>query len=136
MTAVKKAKAEGKKARREREQREQFVKTGGTLPETNDTPEGREAVREARKGGEEAPGRVKLPALPKLPKAARKPKAKRSCLCGCGQQTASRFCPGHDSRLKGWALRVERGVVRVAEIPDGEREAVVRFLSIGRVEAA
>lgn len=77
---------------------------------------------------------AKLPPLPKLPKAARKPKALHACRCGCGQQTASRFCPGHDSRLKGWCLRVNRGVVKLADIPSGERERVELALSIGRVE--
>ena len=65
-----------------------------------------------------------LAALPKMPKAARKPKALVPCGCGCGGTTTRSFAPGHDSRLKGWVLRVERGVVKLADIPDGERQAV------------
>lgn len=70
----------------------------------------------------------KLAPLPKMPKAARKPKPLHACACGCGGTTAGRFAPGHDSRLKGWALRVERGVVKLADIPDGERQAVQAHL--------
>lgn len=33
----------------------------------------------------------------------------RSCWCGCGQATKSRFVPGHDSRFHGMAKRVARG---------------------------
>lgn len=74
------------------------------------------------------PTAPKLPALPKLPKAARKPKPLHACSCGCGGTTFGRFCPGHDSRLHGWALRVEKGVVKLEAIPDGERQAVDAFL--------
>lgn len=70
----------------------------------------------------------KLAPLPKLPKAPRKPKPLHACSCGCGGTTTGRFCPGHDGRLKGWAIRVERGVIALADIPDGERQAVERHL--------
>lgn len=55
-----------------------------------------------------------LPALPALPSAAR---ARRlhACDCGCGGTTASTFVPGHDSVLKAWVVRVERGVVELSE---------------------
>ena len=32
-----------------------------------------------------------------------------ACWCGCGQQTKSRFVPGHDSRFHGHAKRAARG---------------------------
>lgn len=41
----------------------------------------------------------------------------RQCECGCGGPTKNRFMPGHDSILRAWVLRVERGVMRLDEIP-------------------
>lgn len=53
-----------------------------------------------------------LAALPSLPKMPRAPKAKTNdCACGCGQKTAARFVPGHDSRLRAWAIRIERNLI-------------------------
>lgn len=37
------------------------------------------------------------------------PKPTRPCLCGCGGKTASNFVPGHDARMHGVWLRVQRG---------------------------
>lgn len=72
---------------------------------------------------------TRLPALPKLPRAPRKPKPVRPCECGCGGSTKSRFVPGHDGRLHGWVLRVERGVVKLADIqPEGVQIAVAAAL--------
>lgn len=46
-------------------------------------------------------------------KAKREAKPKldstRDCLCGCGTETGGRFAPGHDARVKGLLLKVERG---------------------------
>lgn len=78
----------------------------------------------------------KLPALPKLPKAARKPKPLHACSCGCGGTTFGKFCPGHDSRLHGWVLRVEKAVVKLADIPDGQRQAVEAALKAKGSKAA
>lgn len=71
-----------------------------------------------------------LPALPKLPRK-RKAKEPKQCACGCGGMTkGGRFIAGHDSRLKGWLLRVERGLVKIADIPTaGERAAVEAHLA-------
>lgn len=66
--------------------------------------------------------------LPPLPRAKAKPKTLKPCECGCGGQTTKRFVPGHDSRQRGWVLRVERGYVKLSEIPDGERQAVAAVL--------
>jgi len=53
----------------------------------------------------------------------------RACECGCGGATKNRFMPGHDSILRAWVLRVERGVIRLDEIPhDGIKAAVARVL--------
>lgn len=59
--------------------------------------------------------RVSLPALPSLPSSS-KPRRLKACFCGCGGTTASTFVPGHDSVLKAWVIRVERGIVKIAEI--------------------
>lgn len=75
---------------------------------------------------------VKLSALPALPKMSRAGKPKTNeCACGCGMLTASTFVPGHDSRLRGWALRLERGIVTPKEFPGtpGELKAAQAFLN-------
>lgn len=67
-----------------------------------------------------------------LPKASRGPKAKTNdCSCGCGMKTAAKFVPGHDSRLRGWALRLERGIVTEKAFPgtSGELKAAKAFLA-------
>lgn len=72
-----------------------------------------------------------LVALPALPKIGRAPKPKTNeCECGCGELTASTFVPGHDSRLRGWAIRLERGLVKAAAFPGlpGELKAAQAFL--------
>jgi len=68
-----------------------------------------------------------LPELPKM-KRTRKPKPTVACECGCGGQTKSRFVPGHDARLHGWALRVERNVVTLEQVPEIHRAAVAKHL--------
>jgi hypothetical protein len=71
-----------------------------------------------------------LAPLPALPKMARMPRPKiNKCECGCGHLTGNRFVPGHDSRLRGWVLRLERGLVTPDQIPQGEREAAMRELT-------
>lgn len=81
-------------------------------------------------------GLVALPALPKMSRGAR-PKT-NDCACGCGQKTAANFVPGHDSRLRGWALRLERGLVTDKTFPGlpGELVAAKAFLkaSGGHIE--
>lgn len=74
---------------------------------------------------------MNLAPLPALPKSARKARPTQPCECGCGTPTSARFAPGHDSRLRGWILRVERGVVKLAEIPNGERQAVKAAMDAG-----
>lgn len=70
-----------------------------------------------------------LSSLPRLPRLPRVRVADRPCGCGCGSLCARVFLPGHDSRLRGWVLRVDRGLVAVSAIPAGEREAVEAVLA-------
>lgn len=70
-----------------------------------------------------------LPALPRL-KRAPKPKTVL-CGCGCGTLTARTFAPGHDAKLRAWALRVERKLVDPATLPGALADAIARLLAIG-----
>ena len=87
-----------------------------------------QAAKEAKSKAAKVPkvatdGRPKLPSLPRKTAA---PKPFKDCECGCGLKTRSKFAPGHDSRLRGWALRVARGICDTAYIKEyaGEGEAV------------
>lgn len=67
--------------------------------------------------------------LPKLPaiKRARKPKPPQNCACGCGGQTkGGRFIAGHDARLHGWALRIQRELVTYKDIEAQDGLGVVK----------
>lgn len=65
-----------------------------------------------------------LVALPRL-KRMRKPKAPKICACGCGGNTkGGRFIPGHDARLHGWALRVERKQVTIEQVAAADGQGV------------
>jgi hypothetical protein len=76
-----------------------------------------------------------LAVLPKL-KRARKPKPPKDCECGCGLQTrGGRFLPGHDARLHGWALRIQRGL-STEGITAGEEKAARAYLAAGGGDAA
>jgi hypothetical protein len=56
-------------------------------------------------------------------------RAAHVCECGCGGSTQRRFVPGHDSILRAWVIRVERGVIGLDEIPhQGIRASVARVL--------
>lgn len=56
----------------------------------------------------------------KVGKAAN-PKPKSSsvqpCKCGCGEQVAANFAQGHDARFKSWMVKVERGEMKVEDLP-------------------
>lgn len=45
-------------------------------------------------------------------------KTVKPCKCGCGGQTTAFFVPGHDARFKGWLLKVEKGQMKVNELPE------------------
>ena len=107
-----------------------------------EVPVNKKQLREQRKaaaapqieeeGGESATTKSGLPKLPALPRM-RKPKAGKECECGCGEMTkGGRFLPGHDSYLKGLALRIERKVIKYADIEnEGQRKAVMRLMKAG-----
>lgn len=58
--------------------------------------------------------------MTKMPAMGRS-KAVRPCVCGCGQTTKSTWFPGHDGRATGWAIRIERGAMRIEDVPANER---------------
>jgi hypothetical protein len=64
-----------------------------------------------------AAAKAKANAKPKAPKELRK------CLCGCGEETASYFCMGHDARFKSWMVKIERGDMAVEDLPAVVRKA-------------
>lgn len=63
-----------------------------------------------------------LTTMPTMPKAGRKAKPIHDCFCGCGMPTRSTWTPGHDGRATGWAIRVERGIMKLDEVPANERK--------------
>lgn len=97
------------------------------------------AKQAAEKRGKSAPrtrdekGRLKLPPLPKSPG---KPKPEKPCACGCGDMTKSVWAPGHDSYVRGWAIRVERKYQKMEDVPEAQREAVKRMIKERAAEAA
>lgn len=60
-----------------------------------------------------------MPAMPSMRKGSNRPT--RPCACGCGQPTKATWHPGHDGRATGWAIRIERGIIKMGEIPANER---------------
>lgn len=79
-----------------------------------------------------------LPALPKLPSSARprKEKAKQPCACGCETPTTGTWAPGHDARARGWALRIDRGIMKLAGVPANEQAGAKYMLKVLKEEAA
>lgn len=70
-----------------------------------------------------------LPSLPSLPSSARS--KNRPCECGCGTLCGNRFAPGHDSKLRAWVMRVERGIIAIEDIGhEGLEAAVARELGL------
>lgn len=47
----------------------------------------------------------------------------KPCKCGCGEETTAHFVMGHDARFKGQLLRVERGQLKVSELPKAVQTA-------------
>lgn len=84
------------------------------------------APKEAKEPKLDQSGVRKLPPLPRKASASNKPLV--DCGCGCGVKTKSKFAPGHDSRLRGWSIRVARDLVKLEAIPDGEREMVTAHI--------
>lgn len=46
---------------------------------------------------------------PKGEQAPKKLKATHDCICGCQRETGGLYAPGHDARIKGMLLKIERG---------------------------
>lgn len=73
-----------------------------------------------------------LPSLPKLPSSerVRKDRPIKACACGgCGATTKGTWAPGHDAYCHGWALRVERDVVKLKDVPAAHMVGVKIFLA-------
>lgn len=81
-----------------------------------------------------ARGVAALSALPALPRSGRRARSVVPCLCGCGLGTKSTWHPGHDGRATGWAVRVERGLMTLADVPSNER-AGAEFMIARRAAA-
>lgn len=82
-----------------------------------------------------ARGAAAMAALPALPRAGRRAKAIVPCACGCGMGTKGTWHPGHDGRATGWAVRVERGMLKLEDVPANERAGAAIMLR-RRAEAA
>lgn len=57
-----------------------------------------------------------------------KPKPTNDCACGCGGQTKRTWFPGHDARANGWAIRIEKGLMKLGEVPENEQKGAIRML--------
>lgn len=62
-----------------------------------------------------APG-TKAVKEPKVPKEKKLPST-QNCLCGCGLETGGKFRPGHDAKVKGLLGKVEKGILKFADLP-------------------
>lgn len=72
----------------------------------------------------------KLPSLPKVYSTERKPKPTQPCMCGCETLTKGVWAPGHDARARGWAIRVERAICKLADVPANEQAGAKHFLKL------
>ena len=57
------------------------------------------------------------PAVAKAPHEPKAPKVVVPCNCGCGEQTTSRFRPGHDARYYSMLKKVVAGTMKFGELP-------------------
>ncbi len=116
-------KTENSKQRKAREKAEKAAKAGGTTTEVKAPKEPK--VAKPRPEGA-------LPPLPALPRSARerKPKPTKPCQCGCKTPTTGDWAPGHDARANGWALRIEREVIKLSDVPENEREGAKFMLKL------
>jgi len=72
-----------------------------------------------------------FPALPSTRSArvAKVAKVAKPCKCGgCGHTTKSEWASGHDGYCTGWAVRVEKGLITLANVPDAFVNGVVSRL--------
>ena len=70
----------------------------------------------AKAGGTltKAAAKIKAKTAPKQKKL----KKTHDCLCGCGGETFGLFAPGHDARVKGILLKIERGDMGKEAVPE------------------
>lgn len=74
-------------------------------------------VEKAEKVAKKPTGLPDLPPMPSIARA-RKDRPVKPCACGgCGQTTKSQWAPGHDAYCNGWALRVEREICKLKDVP-------------------
>jgi len=108
--------------------------TGAGLGDFDATPEPATKAPKAKREVKEGT----LPPLPKMPSAARprKPRPTKPCTCGCGGQTAGLWVPGHDARAKGYALRIERDIMKLSDVPANERAGAEFMLKVRKEEGA
>jgi hypothetical protein len=71
------------------------------------------------KGGANTQATVASLVRPSKPKSKRQQKP---CADGCGNMVASKFRPGHDAKYKSMVLKVERGEMKIEELPAPMRE--------------
>lgn len=69
-----------------------------------------------------------LATMPTMPRMGRASRPLHGCACGCGMGTKSTWAPGHDGRATGWAIRVERAVMTIDEVPANERAGALIML--------
>ena len=78
-----------------------------------------------------------MPALPAMPrKNNKKNRPIVPCACGCGMGTKSTWHSGHDGRATGWAMRIEKGIITMNEVPANERQGAQIMLSRREKERA
>jgi hypothetical protein len=111
----------GKKHEREaRRAAAKSKETGGPVDASMPKPVGK--VKPVKAGA--------LPGLPRIPSSAKPKKAaqQQPCTCGCGTPTAKMWAPGHDARANGWALRIERGLIKMSDVPANEQAGAKHML--------
>ena len=64
----------------------------------------------------EAEAQATVVSVPQPP-TVKKEKALKPCGDGCGCMVASKFRPGHDAKYKSMVLKVERGEIKIEELP-------------------
>ncbi len=109
---------------------------------------GRVAPVEETKVAEKKAAVEKLKGTKKPAKAAaaKKPKVEKvaaPCHCGCGGMASSKlgFLMGHDARVHGWAKKVQRGDLKIADIPTKNLDVLKKWfkehdVTQGKKEAA
>jgi hypothetical protein len=81
------------------------------------TAEEKREVAERQKAAAKAKAAKAAKAGPPPPKPEPKLAKTHDCLCGCAKETQALFSPGHDARVKGLLLKIERGELPVDVLP-------------------